>query len=110
MLADRGELKLESAHSDVIHFVIWTNTFSNLHKYIQQFAQMHSAICTNTFSNLHKYIDKFGQIYLEIVKEHLAILTNILAIFTNTFSKLAESGQREKARNRLKFQLQPCRN
>ena len=37
-------------------FVIWTNTFCNLDKYIQQSGQINLAIWTNTFNNLDKYI------------------------------------------------------
>ena len=37
-------------------FVIWTNTFCNLNKYILPFEQIHFAIWTNTFGNLDKNI------------------------------------------------------
>ena len=50
----RSEQKETYPKEVVAEFVIWTNTFCNLDKYIQQSGQINLAIWTNTFNNLDK--------------------------------------------------------
>ena len=72
-----------------IHFVIWTNKFYNLDKYILVFEKIHFTIWTNTFLI-------FGQIHFTIWTDtflirgqiHFTIWTKTYAFSTNTFCNL----------------------
>ena len=74
-----AELKLKSAHSDDIHFVIWTNAFHNLQKNIETSEEIHLAILTDTFGNFDRYVWQFGQIQLIMRKNTVTILSNAIS-------------------------------
>ena len=75
-----------------IHFAIWTNTLSNLDKYIKQFRQIDLAIWTNVFCNVDIAAQDsyFWQLYFLFGQIHLVFWTNI---FLNLDKYILQFGQ-----------------
>ena len=80
-----------------IHFVIWTNTFSNLNKYNVRFGQK------KTLFNLGKYMLQFGHIVFQFGQLQLAIWKNCIVIWRNAINNLEKySGSERRVRDKNK--------
>ena len=56
----------QGIQADQMHKGISTNTYRDIHKYIQGYSQIYTGISINKYRDIHKYIQGYPQIYTGI--------------------------------------------